>query len=73
MEKQGLIPNSLFTAIAPYGAMAKYQKKGNFNAVAHEQAKRLCFCAQEEIYNLGRLLRLAIERKEKSTSPLLRI
>jgi len=52
----GSIPDSLMVALAPYGAMVRYHKRGNLNAIAHEQGKRLCFCAQEEIYNLGRLL-----------------
>jgi hypothetical protein len=39
---------------APYGAMVKYQKMGNINGILHEQEKRLCWCAQEEIYNLNR-------------------
>ncbi|MEK7447309.1 MAG: FAD-dependent thymidylate synthase [Patescibacteria group bacterium] len=52
----GTLPDSLVVALAPYGAMVRYQKCGNLNAIAHEQGKRLCFCAQEEIYNLGRLL-----------------
>lgn len=69
LEKEGLelmkkwarvskkIPNTLAMIIAPYGAVVTYEKTGSFNAVLHEQAKRLCWCAQEEIYNLGRLLR----------------
>lgn len=58
--------------LAPYGAMVTYKKRGSFNAVAHEQGKRLCWCAQEEIYHLGRYLRFAIE-KEDGVSDLLRI
>jgi thymidylate synthase ThyX len=67
------IPKSLAMAIAPYGAMVKYQKRGSFNAVLHEQAKRLCFCAQEEIYHLGKFLRMAIEKKKGKKSKLLRM
>jgi len=66
------IPRSLGMIIAPYGAMVRYKKEGSFNALAHEQAKRLCWCAQEEIYHLGRLLRLKI-KKEKGKSSLLKI
>lgn len=51
------INNSLFDAIAPYGAMVSYKKSANINAFAHEQLKRLCFCTQEEIYNVNRILR----------------
>jgi hypothetical protein len=41
------------TFIAPYGAMVGYCKSMNMNALFHEQAKRLCWCAQEEIYNMN--------------------
>jgi len=46
--------------LAPYGAVVEYIKKGSFNAILHEQYKRLCWCAQEEIYYLGALEREAI-------------
>jgi len=55
------IPESLWYILAPYGAMASYVKSGSVNAIAHEQAKRTCWCAQEEIYHLSRLQRNAIE------------
>ncbi|HOW60804.1 MAG TPA: FAD-dependent thymidylate synthase [Candidatus Moranbacteria bacterium] len=67
------IPNSLAMILAPYGAMVTYKKRGSFNAVAHEQGKRLCFCAQEEIYHLGRMLRLAIQKKGEKYEKLLQI
>lgn len=57
------VPKTLATVLAPYGAMVYYLKKGSFNAIAHEQFKRLCWCAQEEIYNLSRLLREQIEAR----------
>lgn len=57
------IPSSLASILAPYGAMVKYEKRGCFNAIIHEQAKRLCWCAQEEIYYLGVLLRKALLKK----------
>lgn len=66
------IPKSLASIIAPYGAMVRYKKRGSLNAVTHEQTKRLCWCAQEEIYHLARALRLAVE-KEREDSPLLRL
>ena len=47
--------------IMPYGAMMRYQKETSVNALKHEQAKRLCWCAQEEIYHLSVLLRQALE------------
>lgn len=55
-----LVPPTLTTAIAPYGAMVCYKKRGSLNAVLHEQGKRLCWCAQEEIYHLARMLRRGI-------------
>lgn len=66
------LPDTLAAVIAPYGAMVRYKKAGSLNAVAHEQAKRLCWCAQEEIYHLSRLLRLEIEKLPEH-SPLLKL
>lgn len=60
------IPPTLSRIIAPYGAMVRYCKKGSFNAVAHEQMKRLCWCAQEEIYHLSRLLKRQIDHNNLS-------
>lgn len=54
-----ILPSSLAMTIAPYGAMVTYRKNGSFNAIAHEQGKRLCWCAQEEIYHAGKLFRSA--------------
>ena len=48
---------ALMTTIAPYGMMAKYMKVAHLNALLHEQGKRLCWCAQEEISDLSRQLR----------------
>lgn len=67
------IPKTLAMVIAPYGAMVAYEKKGSFNAIAHEQFKRLCWCAQEEIYHLGRSLRLAIEKQKSGSCALLQM
>lgn len=50
------IDKNLALAIAPYGIMSTYSKYGDLNAVIHEQEKRLCWSAQEEIYNLSRQL-----------------
>jgi len=63
MSFQEDLPVSLFSVLAPYGAMVEYRKRGNFNAVSHEQGKRLCWCAQEEIYFLAVKLRRAILEK----------
>ncbi len=67
------IPATLATVIAPYGAVAKYKKKASFNALAHEMAKRLCWCAHREIYHLGRELRHQIENKYGTDFPLLKL
>ena len=67
------VPQSLAMILAPYGSMVTYKKRGSFNAVDHEQGKRLCFCAQEEIYHLGRMLRLAIQKKGEKYEKLLQI
>jgi hypothetical protein len=63
MSLQENLPVSLFPLLAPYGAMVGYFKRGNLNAVLHEQAKRLCWCAQEEIYSLAVKLRRALLEK----------
>ncbi len=67
------VPLNLWAILAPYGAMVCYKKRGSFNAVAHEQAKRLCWCAQEEIYHLSLKLRQAVEKKRGAKSPLLKM
>ena len=63
----------LAMAVMPYGAMVRYQKEASLNALKHEQAKRLCWCAQEEIYHLSVLLRQALEKHPigKQLLPLL--
>jgi len=51
------LPGPLATLLLPYGAMVRYEKRANVNALAHEQAKRLCWSAQEEIFHLSLGLR----------------
>ena len=58
--------NDLTTLISPYGAMVKYKKTGDLNALIHEQAKRTCWCAQEEIYHLACQLRDGLKEKIKN-------
>jgi hypothetical protein len=53
----GKIPVSLASVLAPYGAMVRYEKTASWNALLHEQGKRLCWCAQEEISYLALSLR----------------
>lgn len=67
----GFVPDTLAMILAPYGAMVSYTKSGSFNAIAHEQFKRLCRSAQEEISELARLQRLAIEERLGKGSPIL--
>lgn len=64
-------PNTLTCVLAPYGAMMGYQKSASYNAAIHELAKRLCWCAQEEIYHLGRSLRQQLKNHPitKTMSP----
>lgn len=71
LELSKKIPKTLAAVIAPYGATVIYTKEGSFNAIAHEQGKRLCFLAQEEIYNLGRIMREEIEKEKGKDCPLL--
>ncbi len=52
-----LLPGTLAAILAPYGAMMTYNKSASLNAFFHEQFKRTCWCAQEEIYHLSRSLR----------------
>ncbi len=61
----------LATAVAPYGAMIKYEKVADINALLHEQAKRTCWCAQEAIYHLGTQLRSEISAKIPHSEMLL--
>jgi hypothetical protein len=67
------LPPSLSAIIAPYGTMVMYKTRGDFNALAHEHAKRLCWNAQEEIYNLSRQLREQIAEQLGKGSSLLAI
>ncbi len=55
--------NSMLTSIAPYGAMVRYDKHADLNALIHEQGKRTCWCAQEAIYHLACDLRRELEGK----------
>ncbi len=56
VELSKLIDKNLCLAIIPYGAMASYIKLGDLNGLIHEQEKRLCWSAQEEIYNASKQL-----------------
>lgn len=50
------IDPTLLLAIAPYGLMVQYSKLSDLNGLMHEQEKRLCWSAQEEIYHLSKSL-----------------
>lgn len=64
---------TLACALAPYGAIVGYQKSASYNAIIHESAKRLCWCAQEEIYHLARSLRTQLASETENKHPLLEI
>lgn len=64
------VSNTLAATISPYGAMVGYRKSASYNAVIHELSKRLCWCAQEEIYHLARSLRDQLARKKGRNFPL---
>jgi len=51
-----ILDKSLLLAIAPYGLMINYTKLSDINGLIHEQEKRLCWSAQEEIYHLSKQL-----------------
>jgi thymidylate synthase ThyX len=70
---RGKIPETLLYTIAPYGAMMRYKKKASFNALSHEMGKRLCWCAQSEIYHLCKILRGEIIETQGKNSPLLHL
>lgn len=57
LDLKGQVPAGLMQAITPYGAMVSYEKMADLNALIHEQGKRTCWCAQEEIYHLSIALR----------------
>jgi len=67
------LPDSLTQVLAPYGAMVRYFKVASFNAATHEFAKRLCWTAQEEIYNLALQLRQQIVEQKGKDSLLLKM
>ena len=66
------VPNTLITMIAPYGVMVEYTKISDLNALLHEQEKRTCWCAQEEIYHLSTLLRKKLISKIGSDAKLIK-
>ena len=65
------LPGEIWTKIAPYGAMVRYRKTGSLNAVLHEQSRRLCWRAQEEIYWLSCQLREDLGAPEFLSPPCL--
>ncbi len=71
LELSSTVHPALFRLLAPYGAMVSYEKKGNLNAVMHEQDKRLCWCTQQEIYDIARQLREAISHHPECSNQLL--
>ncbi len=62
---KNIVPPDLWTILAPYGAMVRYKKTASSNAIIHEQSKRLCWLAQEEIYHLSCLLRREVKKDRR--------
>ena len=58
-----MVPETLGTSLAPYGAMVSYETSGPFNSVIHEGGKRTCWCAGEEIYHLSVACKREIEKR----------
>lgn len=56
------LPPALGTLLAPYGSIITYSKEASLNAFIHEQLKRACLCAQEEIYGLSQSMRFIFAR-----------
>lgn len=67
------IPISLARSLAPYGAVVSYEKSASYNAFAHEVFKRLCWCAQEEIYHVAAFTANKIIEKFGADCSLLKI
>lgn len=67
------IPSTLAMTLMPYGSMVRYKKLTSVNALKHEQGKRTCWCAQEEIYHISTALRqaLALDAQGQKLVPLL--
>ncbi len=63
MVKNPEFSRSMATSISPYGAMVRYDKHADLNALIHEQGKRTCWCAQEAIYHLACDLRRELAEK----------
>ena len=61
LDLRNKVAPGLVQAIAPYGAMVSYEKMADLNALIHEQGKRSCWCAGEEIYHLAIALREAFK------------
>lgn len=62
LDLKDQVSAGLMQAITPYGAMVSYDKLADLNALIHEQGKRSCWCAQEEIYHLSVALREVLEQ-----------
>lgn len=72
LELAKKIDKTLAVAIVPYGVMVRYKKLADLNAFLHEQEKRLCWSAQEEIYNVNKQLHdLLIEKDLKQIADLM--
>lgn len=59
--------------LAPYGAEVRYEKSAEINALLHESSKRLCWCAQEEIYNLALMFRKNLANQLGESSEIVKM
>lgn len=73
LSLSGTVHPALLRSLAPYGEMVTYGKKGSLNATLHEQYKRLCWCTQQEIYDLSLLLREAVAEHPNCTPEFLNL
>lgn len=64
LNLKGELPESLVSALAPYGAVVSYTKASDFTAAIHDLGKRTCLTAQQEHYNKDVQLRKAIEARD---------
>lgn len=67
------LPASLIYSLAPYGAMVSYEKSASYNAACHEYSKRLCWCAQEEIFHLALATRRSVIEQVGEKEPIVKM
>jgi thymidylate synthase ThyX len=63
LEYRDILPGSLFSGLAPYGAVVRYRKSSDLTAAIHDLGKRTCNCAQQEHYNKDVQLRADLAKR----------